>query len=195
MCIRDSQRRVRGVSDKKMPSLDSTPQFLEDAAYYVGVWRRTQFDPASWPLCLSSTNGAACLDRFDADSGNLWRVVQHEQNSYMLMCVDGGEERFLGPDLRMKRNKDAAVVWSATCAPAFRGGPYDTSVQLHNDKGQLLCSKDSTKQIALLTPEEADEQDANGCFLWNNTWECSPDSESKEEDEFLNRYATVPSFE
>eukprot|EP00656_Telonema_subtile_P056785 TRINITY_DN9168_c0_g1_i1.p1 TRINITY_DN9168_c0_g1~~TRINITY_DN9168_c0_g1_i1.p1 ORF type:complete len:198 (+),score=61.41 TRINITY_DN9168_c0_g1_i1:165-758(+) len=196
MCIRDRvSTQSTGDSIAAMPSVEETPQFLADKSYFVGVWRRTEFDVAAWPMCLNNNNGtSACVAGFDADAGTLWEIVHRQQNQYILKCVDGGDNRYLGEDLQMKRNENAAQVWTATTTASFRGGPYDTAVQLSNGKGQLLCSKDSTRQIALLTPKEADELTKTDGYAWNNAWECSAIEESNEEDEFLAKYSTVSRY-
>merc|ERR1711934_930914 len=173
----------------------SSPELQPDTAYYLGVWRRTPFDVAAWPMCLNANNGtAACLGGYDADSGNMWNLIPCQANDYMIVCIDSGESKYLGDDLKMKRNKEGAAVFTAEAARQFRGGPLDSSVSFSNHKGQLLCSKDATRQIALLTAQEAEEKDANGEFIWNNSWECSPDVESEEDDEFLSQYMTVSRF-
>jgi hypothetical protein len=76
----------------------------------------------------------------------------------------------------------------------FRNGPYDVSVKITNDYGQVLCSNDHTKQVALLSQAEAEETGrapsppswtccaptpgtlptatlggANGCPIWNSS--------------------------
>merc|ERR1711924_278269 len=173
----------------KMTAGPAPPMFASDLTYYIGVWRRTAFDVAAWPQCLNSNNGTAvCLGGYDADTGNLWKVVRCQENGYILQCDEVGENKYLGADLRMKSDRQDAAVWVSESCPGFRNGPYDVSVKLKNVYGQLLCSNDQTKQVALLNAQEVEETDNTGAFIWNNAWECTPDLDSNEEDEFLSKY-------
>ena len=76
----------------------------------------------------------------------------------------------------------------------FRCGPYDVAVKITNEHGQVLCSNDRTRQVALLSPQEAEETDHNGCYVWNNAWECTPDLDSNDADEFLDKYMDYAEF-
>jgi len=44
-----------------------------------------------------------------------------------------------------------------TAPVGFRNGPYDVSVKITNEHGQVLCSNDHTKQVALLSLQESEE--------------------------------------
>merc|ERR1711907_786205 len=184
-----------GYPSPTMPALEA-PEFDAEAIYFVGVWQRTAFDVAAWPMCLNANNGsAACLGGYDADAGNMWRLIHCQANQYILECLDCGLNRYLGADLQMKSAKEEAEVWHANGTHKYRGAPQDKAVRFSNDAGQLLCSKNKTRQIALLMPQEADVKGEDGEFEWNSAWECSCDEESKSEDEFLSRYMHVPRFE
>jgi len=171
------------------------PMFASDLTYYVGTWRRTPYDVSSWPQSLNANNGTAvCLGGYDTETGNLWKVLRCREDAYILQCDEVGESKFLGADLRMKSEQADAAVWTAESCPGFRNGPYDVAVKFKNEYGQVLCSCDQTKQVALLAPQEAEEIDNEGCFMWNNAWECTPDLDSNEEDEFLNKYMNYTEF-
>merc|ERR1712167_349098 len=120
----------------------------EDQVYFVGSCRRTRYDVAAWPCCLSANNGAAaCLGGYDDDAGNLWQVVPDHSDQYVLMCTDVGASKYLGRDLKMKANREDAALWNVAKASAYRGGPCDTAVTFANNVGQILCSRDPTRQI------------------------------------------------
>jgi len=95
---------------------------------------------------------------------------------------------------RMKSAREDAEVWTADSCPGFRNGPYDVPVKLSNQYGQLLCANETTKQVALLSGPEAEAVDNDGAYVWNNAWECTPDLDSNEEDEFLAKYMEYTEF-
>jgi len=68
------------------------------------------------------------------------------------------------------------------------------AVKITNEHGQVLCSNDRSKQVALLSPHEAEETDHAGCYVWNNAWECTPDLDSNDTDEFLEKYMDYAAF-
>lgn len=44
--------------------------------FFLGVWRRTEYNEGEWPLCMSGSNPGACgLEPFDATHGIVWRFV------------------------------------------------------------------------------------------------------------------------
>ena len=63
----------------------------------------------------------------------------------------------LGNDLRMKSDRLEAATWYTETVPGFRNGPYDVAVKITNEHGQVLCSNDHTKQVALLSVQESEE--------------------------------------
>merc|ERR1712216_192143 len=182
------------LSRQIMPE-SAPPMFASDLTYYVGVWRRTPFDVASWPQALNANNGTAvALGGFDAEVVNLWKVIRCQENAYILQCDEVGENKYLGEDLRMKSQREDAAVLTAESCPGFRNGPYDVPVKLGNAYGQLLCANEATKQVALLSGPESEAVDDDGAYVWNNAWECTPDLDSPENDEFLSKYMNFTEF-
>eukprot|EP00658_Telonema_sp_P-2_P012282 TRINITY_DN14682_c0_g1_i1.p1 TRINITY_DN14682_c0_g1~~TRINITY_DN14682_c0_g1_i1.p1 ORF type:complete len:235 (-),score=59.02 TRINITY_DN14682_c0_g1_i1:460-1164(-) len=195
MCIRDrvSTQSTGRPFPAKMPvsshspSKPSTPMFASDLRYYVGAWRRAPFHPEADPQCLSVTDGTTvCIDGFDGE-GNLWKLTKLGKGEYVF---ESGEypNCFLGPDLRIKKSAQEAARWTAKSYPVFRGGEYDVSAQFCNNYNQILCSSEATRQVAILSEQEADEKDQEGNFVWNCAWECTPDLDLEAEEDHLKSY-------
>eukprot|EP00656_Telonema_subtile_P054625 TRINITY_DN8209_c0_g1_i5.p2 TRINITY_DN8209_c0_g1~~TRINITY_DN8209_c0_g1_i5.p2 ORF type:complete len:168 (-),score=37.31 TRINITY_DN8209_c0_g1_i5:202-705(-) len=159
---------------------------IRDRRYYIGGWRRAPFSPNSDPQTLAVNGNSVCLSGFEADS-TLWRVMKLDNGQYALKSAEMTDS-YLGADLEMKSGIQEAAHWSANTYPAFRGGPYDVSVQFCNIHGQILCANEGTRQVAILSVEEAGEVDAQGNFVWNDAWECSPDLDEEADDEHLKNY-------
>ena len=66
------------------------------------------------------------------------------------------------------------------------------AIRVKNSDGRLLCSNEKSRQVALLSPEEANFQDSRGQFIWNDAWECTPDDIdvplADEDIDFLEKY-------
>merc|ERR1711865_95715 len=161
---------------------EATPMFGSDFRYFIGSWRRAPFDPAADAQCLAANaRTSVCLQGFEADD-NLWSVVRLENGSCVLKCAEIAKVPYLGPDLNLKASVDEAALWEAVTYPAFRGGEYDVSVQFTNSNGQFLCANEKTRQVAILSSEESEQLDADGQFIWNIAWECTPDLDDDAED-------------
>jgi len=76
--------------------------FVEKNNYYIGTWRRTPYDMMADPLCLNCEGGKAHLTPYDADVGQLFRVIPHAHspNALILECQEIGESRFLTSELQ-----------------------------------------------------------------------------------------------
>ena len=90
--------------------------------------------------------------------------------------------KYLKHDLSLVDKIEDASLWVYEEAAAFRGMKGDVPMALRSDDGKYLCANERTCTLALLDGDAMNHRADNDEFLYNVTWEATPDVETAELD-------------
>ncbi len=171
------------------------PDINPRSSYFIGVWRRTPYHVAEFPMCLSGLGGRAELKGYDEAEGVLWLPLSEGNGSYLLQVQDcASGKRWLTADLKMTTQIEEALRVNLTSVPPFRGGPGDVAVKISTMHGKVLVSNEAGA-VMFMNQREADARDEAGVYLYNDAWELSPEEILEMSDPFLDRYMDITRFD
>lgn len=108
-----------------------------------------------------------------------------DSRCFTLGCINYYSESsknmaFLGPDLSIVHDEGRAQLWQGIPHPALRVTvPGEVSLQIKaHGSDKLLCSDEKRRTVYLLKKADAQLKDpATGAFVFNDSWEATPDED------------------
>mmetsp|Transcript_69318 Transcript_69318/g.122721 ORF Transcript_69318/g.122721 Transcript_69318/m.122721 type:complete len:226 (-) Transcript_69318:49-726(-) len=114
------------------------------------------------------------------------RSAKLDQRKFTLSClnlqanVDEQQAMYLGPDLSVVPDEGRAQLWQFAQVASTRNllpGEMHLQIRAHGTE-KLLCSDDRRLNVYLLKPADAAMLDpVTGNFIFNDTWEVTPDED------------------
>ena len=153
----------------------------ERHVYFIGSWRRSEFDPNIMPQSLNVDENANCLRlaSFDSEFNNLFRFHVGGDARFVLQLVNPSQTLvkklksnsvFVTSMLSLTSEKSKAAMWQLSAYEPFRNGPMDVSFQVRlAETGAMLCSSEKTGKVSLI------EESSQAHSEINIAWEATPD--------------------
>ena len=168
------------------------------------VWRFVLGEDGEHGGSSRGSSGGGGGRRNNSSQGN--EVDQEKGFKAYLECTDHANESrlFLSNDLTLVDSMSEAVQWRVRSCPdgSFRHGPEDVAVTMSLAAGfdgaeeRYLCVEAQSGEVALVDENYMDDYE-NGYHMYDNAWECTPDSEgpTKQADTMLSGGLDFPSFD
>eukprot|EP00440_Ansanella_granifera_P021888 gb/GFBE01023763.1/.p1 GENE.gb/GFBE01023763.1/~~gb/GFBE01023763.1/.p1 ORF type:complete len:218 (+),score=49.03 gb/GFBE01023763.1/:1-654(+) len=127
----------------------------------------------------------------DDEAGGVALTTSREQRCFTLACMncngarDQQQVMYLAPDLSVVPDEGRAQLWQCmplqTSSKSLLPGELVMQIRAHGSD-KMLCSDDRRLNVYLLKPADAAMLDpVSGNFIFNDTWEATPDEDPPEE--------------